>query len=179
MIKKRLRFTLRILLLLTAIAAIPCWWIQSELTAFRAEQAALQRIREVAPELYVEFIDITPSWLIRVGVQPAWLQRVDQLDVTGITGGRDFSLDEIPLQFDDGAFSAIRDDLQEFDHLKSLYLQFTRVTDTSIPKLRAFDNLRYINLQQTGATTAVVKNLETEMPSTKISFFHDLKEPWK
>lgn len=174
MIKKKIRFTLRMLLLLTAVAAIPCWWIQSELSAYRSEQAALQRIREVVPELYVEFTDTTPSWLTKVGIHPGWLRRVDEIDVTGTTGGREFSLAEIPLEFDDRAFAAILDDLQEFDHLKSLYLQLTRVTDTSIPKLRVFDKLTYINLQQTEATTAVVKKLETEMPSTKISFFHDL-----
>jgi hypothetical protein len=90
-LKRKIRFTIRALLLLAALAAIPCWWVGRELN----------------------------------------------------------------------------------EYLNELYFQLTRLTDTSIPKFRVFDRLKFINLQQTAATSAAVKRLEEELPNTKIAFFHD------
>jgi hypothetical protein len=177
--RRRLRFTLRVLLVLVALAALPCWWVGSQLTQYRFEQSALARIRKVAPKLHVEYTSKTPAWLSRMGIRPTWLERVTDIDVTGTTGGRNVSADEIPLDFDDTKFAAILDDLRKFSQLNELYFQLTRLSDSSLPKLREFERVKFINLQQTAATSLGVKKLESEMPNTKIAFFHDLTDPWQ
>lgn len=177
--RRRLRFTLRVLLLLVAFAAIPCWWVGSQLTLYRIEQSAVASIKKVAPALHVEYTNTTPNWLLRMGIRPSWLERVTDIDVTGTTGGKFVSPDEIPLDFDDTKFAAILDDLRKFNQLNELYFQLTRLSDASLPKLCEFERVKFINLQQTGATSAGVKKLESELPNTKIAFFHDLTDPWQ
>lgn len=175
MSKRYLRFSIRVLIFLIALFALPCWWLASEMAQYRKELAAIDHIREHAPHLYVEHRYCGPSWMWKVGFRPDWLQRVGSIDVTGQTGGKNHNM--FMFEFDDAAFAAIYDDLLVFEHLSELYLQFTKLTDASLPALGTFSRVKFINLQQTQMTSAAVRDFDQDRTDIKVAFFYDLSVP--
>src|SRR5262245_56597677 len=83
----KVRFSLRVLLLLMAVATLPAWWVANQRSEYLAEQRTLQRIKKHAPDLGWNQIFYGPEWFARCGYFPQWCYRVDAIDVTGALYG--------------------------------------------------------------------------------------------
>jgi hypothetical protein len=173
--RQRKGSTFRIVMLIAGLALIPPLWILANIREYRAELATVERIQKVAPDSVAVFQYRGPAWIAKIGFTPPWLTRVDDFDATGTIFGKNkrFAPEQIPFDFDDADLAAIKNDLKQLRHLNHLYLPWTKLTDESAPMLREFDSLRFMNLQQTAMTSAAVKQLEKDLPNTKIPFFHD------
>jgi hypothetical protein len=171
----KIRFSLRVLMLLMALATLPAWWVAHQRSEYLAEQRALERIKKQVPELAWDQNYYGPHWLGRLGYLPRWFYRVDVIDVTGMVKGPNSGWNQSKpyrYPFNDDDFAAIQKDLRQFKRLRSLYLLMTKTTDRSLPALYEYEQLRFVNLQETAMTSREVKKLEQARPNLKVAFWH-------
>ena len=81
-----------------------------------------------------------------MGWKPKWLYRVKSVDVIGFRSGKTLTIDDIPFEFDDESFLAIRKDLLRLDELRMLFLWYTKLTDDAVADLEDFKNLEVLQL---------------------------------
>ncbi|MBL8855391.1 MAG: hypothetical protein JNK57_15600, partial [Planctomycetaceae bacterium] len=86
--RRKLRFNFRVLLFLSMLIAIPCWWVAHEISAFQSEKEAFARMQEVNPRMQVVWENQTPNWRSSIGIHPEWMDRIIRLDATGVSCGR-------------------------------------------------------------------------------------------
>ena len=179
------RYTIRSLFILIVAAAIPVWWASTERAKYIRELKTASELRKLEPQLEIRMHPVGGSQLFnnladRLGISTQWNQRVIGVDITGsIYGEREIDVDEIPIDFNDADFHRILPQLRKLPHLRKLYLHFTRTSDEILDEIASLDKLDFVNLKQTGMSSPAVRSLESEMPNTKIAFFHDLLDPWE
>ena len=165
------RFSIRVLLVATLLAALPAWWVASKRSEFAHETRIVAQLKETHPDLVVRRMPAGPAWLSRLGYSPPWLERVWGLDATGVVyGGKPVPL-PLPMDFDDADLKEMMPRIRELSYLKKLYLPFTNITDKSLPELATLHQLDFLNLQQTGMTSDGVRKLENNLPNAEIKFF--------
>jgi|GEM_PF-2838402 len=177
--RSRFRFSVRLLLLMMAVCTLLAWWVAHQRSEYFAEQRMLARMKQHAPDLCWDQNYYGPGWLARLGYLPAWLHRVDAIDVTGMIYGPNRGWDQskpFPHSFDDEAMASIHPDLREFRRLRSLYLLMTKTTDKSLPLIDDYENLKFLNIQQTAMSSRAVKRLEQARPGLKVGFWHHIDQ---
>jgi len=167
--RKYFRFTIRFLLGMIALAAVPSCWVAANITRYEQEAAAIDRITRVAPDLIVDQGMCGPGWLYKIGIQPKWLKRVKCVDVIGLQVRQPLSaIYEEPFDFDDANFAKIAPDLHEFNELSELRLWFSSITDDSIPIIATFKNLDVLTLEGSRMTNGRTKRLCLDLPNVTI-----------
>lgn len=132
--KRRIQFTVRTLLLLMIVSAIPCWWIASEKSHYETEKDVLAHMQEVNPRMRVVWENQTPQWVSSIGIQPEWMSRIIRVDATGVTCGN-LKWEDYPkfqIEFDDKKLEQVSADLRKLHHLREVYFQVTKLSDQSL-----------------------------------------------
>ncbi|TWU31618.1 hypothetical protein Q31b_58730 [Novipirellula aureliae] len=168
--RRRLRFSIRALLVLTFVCAFPFWWIASQLSARRSEVATVARIQAIVPDASIQYENMASPWMLKLGFRPDFTQRVYAVDVTGQTAG--MNANKFAFEFDDDDLTAIAADLRSLRELQEVYLQFSKVTDQSLAPLGTFESVRFLNLQQTAMSSDAVKTFASKHPGVKVAFFY-------
>ena len=171
--KWKLRFSVRTLLFLFFLSAIPCWWIACEVSEFQSQNAALVHMQKVNPSMRVTWKNKTPSWLSKIGIQPDWMNRITRLDATGVVCGqlrwKDYPKEQI--EFDDKDFEQIFSDIEGLNDLREIYFQVTKLSDDSIELFSKLSNIEMLCLHETDVTNAGARELQQRMPSTEIAHY--------
>ena len=168
--KRRVRFTVRALLILTILSAIPCWWISREMSQYQTEKQALARMQKVNPRMSVVWENQTPNWVAAIGIQPEWMNRIMRLDATGVTCGglkwEDYPKSQI--EFDDDNLDEITNDINQLQGLREIYFQVTKLSDRSVDFFATLDELQVLNLQETDVTPDGAQLLQDRLKSTTV-----------
>ena len=131
--RRRFQFSLRSLLLLVVVVAIPCSWLATELKAAREQRAAVEEILKLGGRVEYDYVidwsappppkPPAPAWLCE------WLGDELFVNVSQV-----FSKSN--MNMDDFSFSEICDaslvDLKLFTQLRVLDLSRTRVSDAGL-----------------------------------------------
>ena len=168
--KRKLRFSVRTLLILVLIATVPCWWVASEVSEFTTEEQALRRMQEVNSRMSAVWENQTPDWMKTIGIQPKWMNRIVRLDATGVTCGK-LKFEEYPksqIEFRDEDLAEIADDIKQLDDLREIYFQVTHLSDKSIDYFSTLKGLEILNLQATDVTPAGAEKLQSTLASTSV-----------
>lgn len=168
--KRRLRFTLRAMLVLVLVASIPCWWVASLVSQFTVERKVAEKMAEINPRTYLLWENQTPEWIASLGVRPRWMDRIVRVDATGLSSGQ-LSLNEYPMaqtDFDDAKLSDVWDDLNQLECLREVYFQMTSISDKSLDALASLTELEILNLQETNVTDVAAKELRAKLAETKV-----------
>ena len=168
--KRRLRLTIRTLLILSLVSALPCCWVASEIAQHRTEHEALAHMRVVNPRTCFVWTNQTPAWLQRFGVAPEWMNRISTVDATGVTCGRLEAKDrpQSKIDFDDENLREIADDLKNLKHLTEIWFQVTKISDKSVDLFGEFPNVELICLHETNVTESGAREMQERMPATYI-----------
>lgn len=168
--KRKLRFTIRALLVLMVLSAIPCWWVTREMSEFQSEKNAFAHIQEVNPRMSAVWENKTPSLMTSIGIQPDWMNRIVRLDATGVTCGK-LKWEDYPqaqIEFGDDELKLIADDIEQLQNLHEIYFQVTKLTDESINFFGTLTKLEVLNLQETDITPNGAKVLQNRLVSTSV-----------
>ena len=162
-------YTLRSLLLLTTLVALPACWVGLKLSEYSAEQRAVESMRKEHKDLFVRSTYFGPAW-IPAGYRPYWLDRVWAVDVNGFMYGNAQSVYRYdrPFAFGDRDLAKILPDLQILSNLAELQVPYTDVSDASISSLSSLPNLSFVNAQQSLVTADQLIHRERG-PELKIS----------
>ena len=83
-----LRFSLRTLLIATAVIAIAVAWHRSRVAAYQNEKRIESQLIALNPDTSVHFRQTLPDWLHSLGLRPHWTTQIYAIDVTGRRGGK-------------------------------------------------------------------------------------------
>ena len=157
------------MLVLVLICSLPCWWVGKNISDYQKEARIIERIDEIAPDLHVEYAYCGPYWIAAMGWKPKWLYRVNSVDVIGFRSGKTLTIDDIPFEFDDESFLAIRKDLLRLDELRMLFLWYTKLTDDAVADLEDFKNLEVLQLSAcNNMSNVAAKRLNSKLSNAQI-----------
>ena len=150
----RFQFSIRSLLLLTVVVAIPCSWLAKEREQARKQQAAVEAIKKLAGEVNYDY-EFDASWSPINGAQPpgpTWLRRLL---------GDDFFANVVEVMLMERAVTdADLEQLEELTRLQALDLGETKVTDAGLEHLKGLCQLRVLGLEHTEVTDAGLEHLK-------------------
>jgi len=176
----RFQFSIRSLLVLAVVVALPCSWLAVEM-----QQAERQREAVVA----IEKRSGTVMWDDEEWACPTWLRRLLGDDffnsVVGVsffdTRNGDAELEQLlehlkgldqlhKLDLDNTPVSdAGLEHVKTLGQLQELDLHLTQVTDAGLKHLKGLNQLRELRLVNTKVTDAAVKTLRQALPNCRIS----------
>jgi hypothetical protein len=181
----RFQFSIRSLLVLVVVVAIPCSWFAVEMKAASEQQRAVEEIKKAAG--YVQYDYDRQSWRqggIAQPPAPVWL-----LNLLGVHFFADVVwVGDFHCQFTDATLKNFKDltELEELDlsstkitdagmknlegltRLRELRLEFTEVTDAGLVHLKGMKQLRELLLFNTHVTNAGVRELRKVLPKCRI-----------
>jgi len=189
--RSRFQFSIRSLLMLVVVVAVPCSWMAVEMKKAREQSEVLEPIRQSA--LTVEYdwqVDVDGRGLLNV--QPPasqWLRNLlgddffAGLALVGFNGLQitdaeleHFSLTSIPeLQFVGLPFTDITDaglaDIKGLTRLKGLWLTGNHITDAGLRHIKDLTELRSLTLGGTKVTDTGLEHLRglTNLQSLELS----------
>ena len=145
--RRRFQFSLRSLMLLVVVVAIPCSWFATAMKAAR-RQGTVEAIRKLGGKVVYDYEmeGTDPLGILSTPSRLAWLRDslvVDLLaDVTRIEpahhGNDDWEIDDSGLKY-----------LKGFTQLQELELGGTKVTNVGLKHLKGLSNLKFLNLAGT------------------------------
>ena len=152
------QFSLRSLLIFTAIVAVCCGWMGRRIEQKRNEREAVEAISKLGGEVMYDSgaAPPGPNWLRRL-LGEHFFSKVDQVTLHHVTDEELTCLDELPdLVSVDLEGASITDvglsHLRGLTRLENLDLRGTKVTDAGMANLLSLSNLRYLKLQGTSVT---------------------------
>jgi hypothetical protein len=149
--RRWLRFTLRTLMLLAAVACCGFGWIAYELRPGLQQKAAVEAIQKSGGFVVYDYKENSRQDVEPTPPGPAWLRK--QL-------GEDFFAKVTVVGIRSSTFSdAELAQLQCLTQLKELYLHGTQVTDAGLARLQGFTQLKTLNLDRTQVTDAGLVHL--------------------
>jgi hypothetical protein len=156
------RYSLRTLLLSTAVVAVACAWIAARLQQVKREREAVRTLEEYGA---------------MCGPEPGLFRRVDSVNfacavyhLTEVSRKMDMLIEppskkgRPTVKFGDDELAH----LALFPGLKFLNLQDTQVTDRGLERLTNFDRLDYLRVARTKVTREGVIRLRTALPRCEI-----------
>lgn len=156
----RFQFSIRSLLVLVVVVAIPCSWLAAEMKRAREQREAVAEIEKlngaVEYDLPQYFDSLPPPPPPQRPPEPAWLLK--------LLGG-DFFGDVVFVGYADEAADADLVQLKEFKHLQSLYLGGTKVTDAGLAHITGLTQLQKLSLQNTKVTDVGRGKLHEALPT--------------
>jgi Leucine-rich repeat (LRR) protein len=139
------QFSLRTLLIVTLVVAIPCAWVGRKIERKRRERAAVALIENLGGHVVYNYqTDGT-----REPFGPAWLRELL---------GKDFfsEVDRIRLM---SVTDDVLQQLKQFGELRSLLLDGSGITDPGLEHLEGLTHLSDLNLSRTAITDAGLAHL--------------------
>ena len=168
----RFQFSIRSLLVLVVVVALPCSWMAVEMKRARRQVETVSAIEAIGGGVNYDFDSVG-----RDPPDPAWLRRLL---------GRDFFADVVSADFSGathfpipagtqhetwikvdvvmGEFGPVTDDtieqlLNGVDRLRELDLTYSGISDAGLEHVGTLSYLEYLNLEQTSITDAGLKRL--------------------
>lgn len=171
--RRRFQFSLRSLLVLVVIVAIPCSWLAVEMKKSREQREVVQAVVTARGFVFYDFERfISPPSIPRC---PAWLQQplgeeffsditvVNLMDQQIPDAGLEHLKRLTKLEFLDLGDSSVSDAglecLEGLTTLEYLYLAQTQASDAGMEHLKGLSELRELNLSQTKVSNAGLKSL--------------------
>jgi hypothetical protein len=149
----RFQFSIRSLLVLVVVVAIPCSWLAVEMKKARKQREAVEAIVKLGGGVrYGWGRDAAGNWIERSPQAPAWRH-----DLLGVH----FFADIIQVEFfavrlTDGGLEPIR----VLPQLRFLFVANTKITDASMEVIGASPRLEGVDLDGTRVTDAGLKHLK-------------------
>jgi hypothetical protein len=165
------QFSLRTLMIFTAIIAVGFGWLVSKIAKKRHEQALVAGIREHGGGVeYDSSVPTSLRWLLGGNffndVQYAWITRADDATLRSLaelTRLRGLHL------FGDGVTDAGLANLKRLAQLQWLYVDNTRVTDAGLVNLKGMTQLQWLRLENNNLTDTGFTNLKKALPNCRIT----------
>jgi hypothetical protein len=164
--RRQFQFGIRMLLLLTLTAALPCSWLATEMRAATSQKAAVEKLRELGASVYYSWtIDADGDWMLDangtplerpLGPEPLWLRG---------TMGEDFFADvyHVRLFCERDRSSAVLSNLRSLPQLRRLELGGSRESPPPIESLAGLTELRILDLSGTEISDSAIE----EMPHSQ------------
>jgi Leucine rich repeat len=171
------QFSLRTLMIFTAVIAIACGWVARKTEQKRREREALRALAALNPGHLVFFYDYQcpPGDVFAEPPGPAWLRKllgddffgsVDGISISQ-TAAQDASLVHLKyfpeLHSVDLSETNITDlglaNLESLTQLEVLFLAGTKITDAGMAHLKDLTQLTMLNFDETGITDAGLANM--------------------
>ena len=152
--RRRFQFSIRSLLLLVVVVAIPCSWLATEMNKARKQREAVEEVLKVRGEVWYDYqLDPSGCWIPGATPPgPPWLHALlgdDPLvDVTQVA------------LFESEINDAWPEHLKPLTKLVSLRLYRVPITDAGLAHLKWLPNLRCLDIGVTKVTDAGLKHLE-------------------
>ena len=153
-LRRRFQFSIRSLLLLVVVVAIPCSWLATEMNKARKQREAVEEVLKVRGEVWYDYqLDPSGCWIPGATPPgPPWLHALlgdDPLvDVTQVA------------LFESEINDAWPEHLKPLTKLVSLRLYRVPITDAGLAHLKWLPNLRCLDIGVTKVTDAGLKHLE-------------------
>ncbi len=165
------QFSLRSLMIFTAIVAVEFGWLGSKIAKKRQEQALVAGIREHGGGVeYDSSVPTSLRWLLGGNffndVQYAWITRADDATLRSLaelTRLRGLHL------FADGVTDAGLANLKGLAQLQWLYVDNTLVTDAGLVNLKGMTQLQWLRLENNNVTDTGFTNLKKALPNCQIT----------
>ena len=145
----RFQFSLRTLVMLVVVAAIPCCWLAFKMRQAERRRNVVDTIKDAGGVVHYdcEFAesDAEPP-------APAWLRR--------LVGG-DFLVDVTRVEFGAVPNDQTLESIKVLTKLRGLDLRDSQVTDAGLENLRAWPELQSLNLSTTQATDSGIEHVKT------------------
>ena len=165
MFRRRFQFSLRMLLVMVVVVALPISWLAVEMRAARKYEELVKAIENVAhggKGVYYDFqIDASGDEIPGATPPgPAWLTNVLE---------DDFFTDLACVCFcDDSGTDAELERLEGLWQLQRLHLDNTKITDNGLDHLKALTQLRQLSLNKTQITDEGVDRLQAMIQLEKL-----------
>ena len=163
------QFSLRSLLIFTAIAAVACGWLGRKIEQKRREHEAAEAIRKLGGVVnynYQRGAGPRPSW--RLSGEPsgsAWLRKLlgenffSEIEFVGLAPRPETT---------DAALNAAFESLKGMPRLQFLYLAGTKIIDDRLENLNPLTQLQGLELHKTKVSEAGIEKLQKALPNCKI-----------
>ena len=181
LVRLRFQFSIRVLLVLTVVVALPCSWLGVEMKKAREQQRAVQAIGTGDDSVCYDF-EIDASGAIIVNAQPpqpAWLQSIlgvdffcDVLEVWATTPNtlreakslRHVATVWLVVGGNGGDTEPITDDALEYlegcTQIETLWLRNMQITDAGLKHFASLSNLRHLDIENTKITDTGLRHLK-------------------
>jgi len=152
--RRRFQFSIRSLLVMVVVVAVPCSWLAVEMKKAREQKSAVEAIRKLGKSVAYDY-EFDRSGRYRWDAPPpgpAWLRNLL---------GDNFLTEALIVFLDDTEVTdADMERIKHLDRLQRLELQNTKITDTGLQHVKDFTQLGYLDLSSTQVTDAGMKNLK-------------------
>ena len=152
--RRPFQFSLRSLLLLVVVVAIPCSWLSVEMKAAREQHTAMEAIQKLGGDVFYDYEVNTPAPGPPQPPGPLWLRERLGVNLLANVTFANFA-DSQPKIGDAGM-----EHLKGFTQLQDLYLNETEVSDAGLEHLKGLNQLRLLWLSGTEIGDAGLENLK-------------------
>ena len=156
--RRRFQFSLRSLLVLVVVVAVPCSWFSAEMKRAKRQQEAAAAIFEAGGLVFYD-IQFVGSGINKP--KPAWL-----LELMG--GDFFWQCDSVDLSRGNVTDVVLRH-VEVLTRVECLSLGHTALTDGGLRHLEGLVHLRSLDLGETEVTPAGVAKLQQALPNCKIT----------
>ena len=141
----RFQFSIRSLLVLMVVVALPCSWLSWEMKKANEQKEEVAVIEQAGRVLYAYELDEAGNEINAIGpLRQAWLRQL-----CGDDFFRSVAAIELPsLEVADKELNCVK----EMSHLRRLSLDGTQVTDAGLEGLKLLTKLRWLDLNDTNIT---------------------------
>lgn len=177
----RFQFSIRTLLLLTVVVAIPSNWLAVEMKRAKEKEAVVESLRKMGGIVLYDYqandyMPVrTPAWLYNVFGNSFFSEVYNiLLDGTKVTNDDLLCLQKLQQARVLTLNSTTITDtglkhLETLERLEHLDLSNTQVTDGGLKHLKEWYNLRHLRLSKTHVTNAGVAELQKALPGCNIT----------
>jgi Leucine Rich repeat len=160
------QFSLRTLMIVVLIAAIPCAWLRSKIEQKRQERQTVEAILKSGGDVKYDYQTASPP---ATAPGLGWLRSMLGEDffseVVSVSIYDDFFKQLLWPNAADSQLTRIKD----LSHLESLYLSRTNTTDAGLENIKNLTKLKDLNLDETDITDAGMTNLKGLMHVKSLS----------
>jgi Leucine-rich repeat (LRR) protein len=155
------QFSIRWLLVLTVVVAIPCSWLAVEMRWAKEQKEAVEAIVKLGSVYYEDSIDLSVEYFRGINpVKPAWI---------GKLLGEDFFRNVTALELNGSKITdGELENIKELKQLKTLQFAQTKITDAGLVHLKGLTTLESLDISNTNVTDDGIKGLQKVLPNLKI-----------
>jgi hypothetical protein len=172
----RVQFSLRVLLVLVALAGVGSWWFTQRLESARAQAAAVQQLRSAGAMLYYDF-EVDHDLNFVAGRPRDSFDPPPRFSLSRVLGD-DFFSDVTVVNswemMDDSQLQTVAD----CRNVRALLLGIP-LSERSLPILKRMTSLKLLDIQGSGLSESAIRELQAALPRTRI--YHDSNPrqgPW-
>ncbi len=167
--RRWLQFSLRTLMVVVLLVALPLGWIGILLERSREQERVLGHFRKYEPIAssrygYVVTLGFSGNPYV-AGLRSVPIAGPNDADMVHLKGFK--KLECLSLGGSDVTDAGLRD-IGELTSLKALSLYDTRISDSGLNHLKKLTNLKVLNVGKTGVTSDGVASLQKALPNCEI-----------